>query len=55
VPTLYRDALERNGECAKHVAYWTTDKFDERSHRSLELGYALHAAPDIVGPYKFVP
>ena len=28
-PSLYRDTLERNGEIAQHVAYWTVDRFDE--------------------------
>ena len=39
VPTLWRDTLERNGECAQHVAYWTTDKFNELSRQLLDLGY----------------
>lgn len=38
-PTLYRDTLARNGECAQHVAYWTMDRFDDWCRRMLELGY----------------
>ncbi len=38
-PTLYRDSLARNGECAQHVAYWTADRFDEYCHQLRELGY----------------
>src|SRR4051812_37979869 len=39
VPTLYRDTLQRNGEVAQHVAYWTRDRFDEFSAHLLSLGY----------------
>ena len=38
-PTLYRDTLARNGECAQHIAYWSVDKFDEICRHLLELGY----------------
>lgn len=38
-PTLYRDTLERNGECAQHVAYWTMDRFDEYCNQLLDQGY----------------
>ena len=38
-PTLYRDTLARNGECAQHIAYWTMDKFDEYSRLLLARGY----------------
>jgi hypothetical protein len=38
-PTLYRDTLARNGECAQHVAYWTRDAFDAHCSRLLALGY----------------
>lgn len=38
-PTLYRDTLERNGECAQHVAYWTLEHFDAYCRQLLELGY----------------
>jgi hypothetical protein len=38
-PTLYRDTLRRNGECAQHVAYWTADRFDELSRGLRERGY----------------
>jgi hypothetical protein len=55
-PSLYRDTLERNGECAQHVAYWTTDKFDELSRRLLELGYIEGHAGRVSasrGPYAY--
>lgn len=38
-PSLYLDSLERNGEGAQHVAYWTMDRFDEIGKQLLELGY----------------
>lgn len=38
-PTLYRDTLARNGECAQHIAYWTMDHFDQHCRQLLELGY----------------
>ena len=38
-PTLYRDTLQRNGECAQHIAYWTWDRFDEHCAQLLERGY----------------
>lgn len=38
-PTLYRDTLMRNGECAQHVAYWTMDHFDAWCAKLLTLGY----------------
>lgn len=38
-PTLYRDTLARNGECAQHIAYWTMDDFDAHCQRLLALGW----------------
>jgi hypothetical protein len=38
-PSLYLDTLRRNGECAQHVAYWTTDRYDAICRQLLELGY----------------
>lgn len=38
-PTLYRDTLQRNGEGAQHVAYWTAEHFDAWCARLLEQGY----------------
>lgn len=38
-PSLYRDTLARNGECAQHVAYWTMDRFDEYSRMLVTRGY----------------
>ena len=38
-PTLYRDSLLRQGECAQHIAYWTMDRFDEFCRHLLEQGY----------------
>jgi hypothetical protein len=38
-PSLYRDTLQRNGECAQHVAYWTRDDFDLHCQRLLDRGY----------------
>lgn len=38
-PSLYLDTLERNGECAQHVAFWTADRFDEWVRHFLEQGY----------------
>jgi hypothetical protein len=38
-PSLYRDSLERHGEGAQHVAYWTDDRFDEFTASLLERGY----------------
>lgn len=38
-PTLYRDTLASNGECAQHVAYWTVENFDQYCRDFLELGY----------------
>lgn len=38
-PSPYLDTLERNGECAQHIAYWTTDKYAEFSDRLIKLGY----------------
>jgi hypothetical protein len=39
VPSPYIDTLHRNGECAQHVAYWTTDKYDEFRKHLAGLGY----------------
>lgn len=39
VPTLYRDTLERNGEIAQHLAYWTYDKFDAYVEELRTRGY----------------
>lgn len=38
-PTLYRDTLQRNGEVAQHIAYWTRDRFDDYCARLVEQGY----------------
>ena len=38
-PSLYRDTLERNGEIAQHVAFWTVNDFDKWCRRLLDLGY----------------
>ena len=38
-PSLYRDSLERGGEGAQHIAYWTPDRFDEYAAHLLEAGY----------------
>lgn len=38
-PTMYRESLRRQGECAQHIAYWTMDHFDAYSRRLLALGY----------------
>ena len=38
-PSLYRDTLARNGECAQHIAYWTLDRYDEICKHLGELGY----------------
>lgn len=38
-PTLYRDTLARQGECAQHTAYWTLDHFDDTTRRLQALGY----------------
>ena len=38
-PSLYRDSLERSGEGAQHVAYWTEDRFDDWCRQLLDAGY----------------
>jgi len=38
-PTLYRDTLARNGECAQHLAFWTLDGFDAHCRQLIEQGY----------------
>ena len=38
-PSLYLDSLNRGGECAQHVAFWTLDGFDELTALLLERGY----------------
>ena len=38
-PSLYRDTLARNGECAQHVAYWTLDHYDAMHARLRETGW----------------
>lgn len=38
-PSLYLDSLNRAGECAQHIAFWTLDRFDEYTARLLERGY----------------
>lgn len=38
-PTLYRDTLERQGETAQHLAYWTHDHFDDWTARMRAAGY----------------
>ena len=55
-PSLYLDTLERNGECAQHVAYWTTDGHDDCCRRLLAQGciegHAGRMAPDR-GPFAY--
>lgn len=38
-PSLYRDSLERNGEIAQHIAYWTPDRYDEIVQTLQARGY----------------
>lgn len=38
-PSLYRDSLQRSGECAQHIAFWTLDHFDEYCGQLLARGY----------------
>jgi catechol 2,3-dioxygenase-like lactoylglutathione lyase family enzyme len=38
-PSLYRDSLERSGEGAQHLAYWTDDHFDAWCAQLLSQGY----------------
>lgn len=38
-PTLYLDTLQRNGEVAQHVAYWTLERFDEFCAAMRARGY----------------
>jgi hypothetical protein len=38
-PSLYRDTLEKNGEGAQHVAFWTMNDFDKWCQCLLDLGY----------------
>lgn len=38
-PSLYRDSLQKSGEIAQHVAYWTLDRYDEYAGALLQLGY----------------
>ncbi|MDB5826033.1 MAG: glyoxalase [Variovorax sp.] len=38
-PSLYLDSLNRGGEGAQHLAYWTDSGFDENVTRLLSLGY----------------
>ena len=38
-PSLYLDTLARNGECAQHIAYWTSDRYDELHEKLLDGGY----------------
>lgn len=38
-PSLYRDSLQRSGECAQHVAIWTMDRFDEMAQAFRDRGY----------------
>lgn len=37
--SLYRDSLQRSGECAQHIAFWTLDHFDEYCGQLLARGY----------------
>lgn len=39
VPSLYRDTLQRNGEVAQHLAYWTHEHFDSYCAQLLARGY----------------
>lgn len=38
-PSLYRDSLQRSGECAQHIAFWTLDHFDQYCGQLLARGY----------------
>jgi hypothetical protein len=38
-PSLYRDTLERNGEVAQHIAYWTYTDFDVWCERLSKDGF----------------
>ena len=38
-PSLYLDSLQRSGEGAQHLAYWTEDRFDEWCKRLRDDGY----------------
>jgi hypothetical protein len=55
-PSLYLDTLERNGECAQHVAYWTVDRYDEYCRHLLAQGciegHAGRMAPTR-GPFAY--
>ena len=55
-PSLYLDTLERNGEVAQHVAYWTADRFDEICANLKEQGYVEGHAGRMGatrGPYAY--
>ncbi|RYF65903.1 MAG: VOC family protein [Comamonadaceae bacterium] len=38
-PSLYLDSLNRSGEGAQHLAYWTDSGFDDTVARLLSVGY----------------
>jgi hypothetical protein len=38
-PSLYLDSLQRGGEGAQHLAYWTDTGFDDSVARLLSVGY----------------
>lgn len=38
-PSLYLDSLQRGGEGAQHLAYWTEDRFDAGVRHLLAMGY----------------
>jgi len=38
-PSLYLDSLQRSGEGAQHIAYWTEDRFDELAAQLAASGY----------------
>jgi len=55
-PSLYRDSLERSGEIAQHIAYWTPDRFDEICKYLTSLGYVEGHAGRMGanrGPYAY--
>ncbi|SFQ40618.1 VOC family protein [Variovorax sp. 770b2] len=55
-PSLYRDSLERNGECAQHVAYWTADHFQAICKHFLDRGFVEGHAGRMgakSGPYAY--
>ncbi len=39
-PSLYLDSLNKGGECAQHIAFWTLDNFDPYCEHLLRHGYS---------------